>query len=110
MGWRKTLSTVNGGSGQGMGSCTGAGHDHFGKSSLQREIALGQNDSRRWEKLGRRTERHVAACACEQPHDLLRVPHFVDAELLWLPLIDDGKPEKADAAQRRAYYAKLYGV
>src|SRR5580704_12132395 len=99
MGWRKTLSTVDGGSGRGMGSCSGVGHGHAGKFSLQRKVTLGQDDSYGWQDLGRCAERHVAAGAREHPHDLLCLPHFVDAELFWLPFIDDSEPEKAHAAQ-----------
>ena len=38
---------------------------------------------------------------------MLRLPHFLDAELFRLPLLDDGESEQAHAAQRRPDHAQL---
>ncbi len=93
---------------QGMGSGADAGHDHARQSSLQREIAMGENRAARRHDLGRASGGRIAAGAREQPHDLLRLPHVVDAELFRLPSFDDREPAHAHAAQRRPDHAQLH--
>ena len=58
--------------------------------------------------LGRRAEGRIATRARQQQHDLLRLPHVVDAQLFRLPPVDDAPTSKhAHAAQRRADDAQL---
>ena len=48
------------------------------------------------------------ACAFQRTHDVLRVPHVLDHQLLRLPSADVGQSQDADAAQRRADHAQLH--
>ena len=70
------------------------------KSRLAKTI---QTDGKTWGARRRRRQARARRTA----DDLLRLPLVVDPELLRLPPVDEGEPEDADAAQRRADDAQL---
>src|SRR5260370_31827823 len=101
MAGRQTVPALDDGCESGMGDRPDEGHNHAGEFALQPEIAAGEVDEQRWNGVFATAGGRFATGACEFFHDLLRVPHVVDTDLLRLPPADDRERAAADAAQRR---------
>src|ERR1700741_3723606 len=91
-----------------MGNRADERHDHSGEFALQHEIAAREIDEQGWCGVFAVAGGRLATGARELFDDLLRLPYFVDTDLLWLPLADDRQCAAADAAQRRIDDEKLH--
>src|SRR6266404_1134184 len=91
-----------------MGDRADERHDHSGEFALQHEITAREIDEQGWRGIFADAGGRLATGACELFDDLLCLPYFVDADLLWLPPADDCQCAAADAAQRRTDDEELH--